>query len=50
MKGEKLLEQKIALLRAKIISERFGSTPYYLSGKHEDLVNELSRLKKQLKE
>jgi len=47
--NKKLLQQKIALLRAQIITERFGSTPYHLSGKHEDLVRQLKKLKTQLK-
>jgi hypothetical protein len=50
MKNKKLLKQKIALLRAQIISERFGSVPYYLSGKQEDLINQMNRLKKQLRD
>jgi hypothetical protein len=46
--NKKLLQQKISLLRAQIITERLSGTSYHLSGKHEDLINQLNRLKKQL--
>jgi len=46
--NKKLLEQKISLLRAQIITERYSGTPYHLSGKHEDLVRQLKSLKSQL--